>query len=166
MYDYPRPATPEEFAQKAWQAACLANFIGGCIEVPPYPLPHHVSTLPPRSPHHHTPTLPLASLPQVAGIILAEPLRRNLPKAALYGPICGVGFVWLGFNPLIDVMREPLIGFLPLALCFTGFFAVRGAGVYTRKLPTAFLIFGVGTILWWLGLARWDTQTATASTAT
>ena len=29
MYDYPRPATPEEFAQKAWRAACLANFIGG-----------------------------------------------------------------------------------------------------------------------------------------
>ena len=93
------------------------------------------------------------------GIVLAEPLRKHLPKAALYAPICGVGFIWLGYSPLIDVMREPLIGFIPLALCFTGFFAVRGAGVYTRNIPTALLIFLTGTLLWWLGLARWDTET-------
>ena len=126
LYAPETKVTPDEYAQLAFKAACLANFIGGCIEV--------------------------------AGIILADPIRQNMPKAALYAPICGVGFVWLGFNPLIDVMREPLIGFLPLALCFTGFFAVRGAGVYTRKIPAALLIFGVGTILWWAGLARWDTE--------
>ena len=118
---------PEEFAQAAFQGACLANLVGGAFEV--------------------------------IGIVLAEPLRKHLPKAALYAPICGVGFIWLGYSPLIDVMREPLIGFLPLALCFTGFFACRGAGVYTRNIPTALLIFGRGRILWWLGLARWDTET-------
>jgi AGZA family xanthine/uracil permease-like MFS transporter len=118
---------PEEFAQAAFQGACLANLVGGAFEV--------------------------------IGIVLAEPLRKHLPKAALYAPICGVGFIWLGYSPLIDVMREPLIGFIPLALCFTGFFACRGAGVYTRNIPTALLIFVTGTVLWWVGLARWDTET-------
>ena len=55
---------------------------------------------------------------EVAGIVLGEPMRKLVPRAALFAPICGVGFVWLGFNPLIDVMREPLVGFLPVRACF------------------------------------------------
>lgn len=93
---------------------------------------------------------------EVLGIVLGNPLRNNLPRAALFGPICGVGFVWLGFAPLIDVMREPLIGMLPLALCFTGFFASNGTGSYSKKVPVAVIIFVTGTFLWWMGLARHD----------
>ena len=44
LYAPETKVTPDEYAQLAFKAACLANFIGGCIEVPPYPLPHHVST--------------------------------------------------------------------------------------------------------------------------
>jgi len=117
---------PDDFAERALNGACAANFIGGLFEV--------------------------------AGIVLGQPIRRHFPRAALFGPICGVGFVWLGLAPLIDVMREPIIGFIPLALCFTGFFAAKGRGIYPLKVPTALLIFGVGTILWWCGLARWDTE--------
>ena len=118
--------TPEEFADKAFEAACCANLLGGLIEV--------------------------------SGCVIGEFIRRNVPRAALFAPICGVGFVWLGFSPLIDVMREPLIGFIPLALCFTGFFAANGAGAYHRSIPVALVIFVVGTALWWAGLARWDTE--------
>ena len=95
---------------------------------------------------------------EIAGIFLGNLVRRNFPRAALFGPICGVGFVWLGFNPLIDCMREPIIGFIPLFLCFTGFFANGGKGIY-GMVPTALVIFVVGTVLWWCGLARWDTET-------
>jgi len=95
---------------------------------------------------------------EVAGIVLGEFIRKNVPRAALFGPICGVGFVWLGFNPLIEVCREPIIGMLPLALCFTGFFAKEGKGCY-GMVPVAVIIFVVGTTLWWCGLARWDTET-------
>ena len=94
---------------------------------------------------------------EILGIVIAKFVLKYLPRAALFGPICGVGFVWLGFNPMIDVCREPIIGLIPLALCFTGFFAKGGKGVY-GKIPTAVIIFIVGTVLWWCGLARWDTD--------
>jgi AGZA family xanthine/uracil permease-like MFS transporter len=95
---------------------------------------------------------------EVCGILVGNIVRKNVPRAALFAPICGVGFVWLGFSPLIDVMREPLIGLIPLALCFTGFFANDGKGIYSNKIPAAVIIFLVGTALWWCGLARWDTE--------
>eukprot|EP00967_Tisochrysis_lutea_P110131 scaffold171965_cov27-Tisochrysis_lutea.AAC.1 len=95
---------------------------------------------------------------EVSGILIGNIVRKNVPRAALFAPICGVGFVWLGFSPLIDVMREPLIGYIPLALCFTGFFANGGKGIYSNKIPAAVLIFVAGTVLWWAGLARWDTE--------
>ena len=102
MYGGERPATPEEFAQKAWQAACLANFIGGLIEVPPYPLHHHVSTLPPPLPlppprptppsppppsggrHHPRRADPQAELAE--GGALRADLRRRLRLARLQPP--------------------------------------------------------------------------------
>jgi len=95
---------------------------------------------------------------EVCGVLIGNLVRKNVPRAALFAPICGVGFVWLGFAPLIDVMREPLIGLIPLALCFTGFFASSGKGIYSNKIPAAVIIFVVGTTLWWCGLARWDTE--------
>lgn len=95
---------------------------------------------------------------EVAGIVLGQFLRRNIPRAALFGPVCGVGFVWLAFSPLIDVMREPLIGILPLFLCFIAFFANKGKGWYTQKVPVAFIIMFLGTVFWWCGLARHDTE--------
>ena len=116
--------TPDEYADKAFKAACTANFIGGLFEV--------------------------------CGIALGNVLRKHLPRAALFGPICGVGFVWLGFNPLIDCMREPIIGMVPLAMCFSGFFANGGAGPKSKFYIVALWIFVVGTVLWWIGLARHD----------
>lgn len=117
--------TPEEYADKAFYAACCANFIGGWFEV--------------------------------SGILIGNLVRTHVPRAALFGPICGIGFVWLGFSPLIDVMREPLIGIIPLAITFTSFMANKGKGAYPRGVPMALAIMVVGTSLWWSGLARWDT---------
>lgn len=94
---------------------------------------------------------------EVLGIFMGNAIRKMFPRAALFGPICGVGFVWLGFNPLIDVMREPLIGMIPLFMCFTGFFANGLKGVY-GVVPVALMIAALSTILWWCGLARWDTE--------
>lgn len=100
----------------------------------------------------------IGGLLEVAGIFAGNFLRNNIPRAALFGPVCGVGFVWLGFNPLIDVMREPLLGLVPLMVCFIAFFANNGKGWYSQKVPTALIIMVCGTIGWWCGLARHDTE--------
>lgn len=92
------------------------------------------------------------------GMFFGNFFRRNIPRAALFGPVCGVGFVWLGLNPLIDVMREPIIGMIPLFMCFIAFFAKGGKGWYPDKVPVAFIIMLIGTVLWWLGAARHDTE--------
>lgn len=100
----------------------------------------------------------MGGLFEIAGIHLGEIMRKFVPRAALFAPVCGVGFVWLGFNPLIDVMREPLIGFLPLFLAFSGFFAKGAKGIYPSGLPVAFVMMLIGTLFWWTGLARHDTE--------
>jgi len=100
----------------------------------------------------------LGGIFEVAGLWLGEPLRKHIPRAALFGPVCGVGFVWLGYNPLIDVMREPILGMLPLFMCFVAFFANGGKGWYSQKVPFAAIIMVFGTVLWWIGAARHDTE--------
>jgi len=100
----------------------------------------------------------IGGLFEIVGMVCGKFLRDNIPRAALFGPVCGVGFVWLGFNPLIDVMREPIIGLIPLLVIFIAFFANGGKGWYPQKLPVAFVVMAVGTVMWWLGAARHDTE--------
>ena len=100
----------------------------------------------------------LGGLFEVFGLVIGEFMRKNIPRAALFGPVCGVGFVWLGFNPLIAVMREPIVGMVPLFLTFSAFFANGGKGWYSQKIPMAAVIMVFGTILWWIGLSRHDTE--------
>jgi len=95
---------------------------------------------------------------ECCGLVCGDFLRKNIPRAALFAPVCGVGFVWLGLNPLIDVMREPIIGMLPLFVIFVAFFANNGKGWYPQNVPVALLVMLFGTVLWWCGLARHDTE--------
>jgi AGZA family xanthine/uracil permease-like MFS transporter len=100
---------------------------------------------------------------EVAGFWLGNLIRNNTTKAALYAPIAAVGFVYLGLAPVIAVGSEPIIGILPLALCFTGFFANKGKGMY--KFPAALLIFTIGTVLKWAGAGRYQGSRAAQADA-
>mmetsp|Transcript_39246 Transcript_39246/g.90912 ORF Transcript_39246/g.90912 Transcript_39246/m.90912 type:complete len:586 (+) Transcript_39246:62-1819(+) len=100
---------------------------------------------------------------EVSGFWLGNFVRRNTSKAALYAPIAAVGFVYLGLAPVIAVGSEPIIGILPLALCFTGFFANNGMGVY--KFPAALLMFAIGTVLKWAGAGRYNGSRASQEQA-
>ena len=55
-------------------------------------------------------------------------------------------------------MREPIVGMVPLFLTFSAFFANGGKGWYSQKIPMAAVIMVFGTILWWIGLSRHDTE--------
>jgi len=100
----------------------------------------------------------IGGLFEISGILIGNFLRKNIPRAALFAPVVGVGFVWLGYNPLIDVMREPLVGFAPLFFTFSAFFANKGKGIYPNWLPMALVMMLIGTIIWWAGGARHDTE--------
>lgn len=92
---------------------------------------------------------------EVSGFWLGNLIRDNTSKAALYAPIASVGFVYLGLAPVIAVGAEPIIGIIPFALCFTGFFANGGRGVYGTG-GVALIMFVVGTTLRWAGAGRYD----------
>ena len=47
---------------------------------------------------------------------------------------------------------------MPLFFTFTAFFANGGKGWYSQKIPMAMVIMLLGTILWWIGLSRHDTE--------
>lgn len=82
-------------------------------------------------------------------------VRRNLSKAAIYAPIASVGFVWLAMSPLAAIGKEPIIGVLPLGLCFVGFFANKGLGAY-KRVPPALLIIIVGVIGKWADWGKYN----------
>jgi len=73
-------------------------------------------------------------------------LKKFLSTAALYGPITAVGFVFLAFAPFVSIFAEPIVGLLPLAFSFTGYFS----GVSYGKVPSALLIIGSGTFITWV----------------
>eukprot|EP00968_Pinguiococcus_pyrenoidosus_P025145 scaffold5532_cov263-Pinguiococcus_pyrenoidosus.AAC.9 len=95
----------------------------------------------------------LTGLFECSGFWIGNFIRRHTVKAALYAPIAAVGFVYLALDPFINVGGEPIIGLVPLALAMTGFFANGGKGIY-KSGATAVLIFGIGTILKWLGAGK------------
>jgi len=89
------------------------------------------------------------------GYWLAATIRNNTSKAALYAPIAAVGFVFLALDPFVKVGGEPIVGILPFAVAFTGFFANDGHGIYPTGI-NSLLIFGTGTIIMWAGGLRGD----------
>lgn len=91
---------------------------------------------------------------EVAGFWLGNIIRFNTSKAALYAPIASVGFVYLALAPIIAIGEEPIIGIIPLALCFTGFFANHGRGIYGSGV--ALLIFATGTAIKFMGGGRYQ----------
>jgi len=92
---------------------------------------------------------------EISGFWLGNIIRDNSSKAALYAPIAAVGFVYLAYVPFVAVNSEPIIGILPFALAFTGFFANGGKGIYIRGISSV-LVFGVGVILKWAGAGKYD----------
>ena len=96
----------------------------------------------------------IGGLFELAGTAVGWKFRDWFSKAGLYAPIAAVGFVWLGFSPLISVNADPLVGILPFAMTFTGFFANKGKGVYIAGV-TALQIFAVGTAFKWMGALKW-----------
>ena len=72
---------------------------------------------------------------EICGAWAGPILVKYTARMAFFTPIAGVGFVWLGFVPFIDVMAEPIIGALPLVIVFIGFFSNKGKGCGFFGIP-------------------------------
>ena len=59
---------------------------------------------------------------EMLGAFFGESIRKAAPAAAFYAPMVGVGFVYLGFVPMLNIAAEPMVCLIPLLIVFNGFF--------------------------------------------
>jgi adenine/guanine/hypoxanthine permease len=82
-------------------------------------------------------------------------VQRWVPRAGLLGSIAGIALVLMGFLPLVEIMRVPVVGFAGLgvvlyALVAKGRLPVGLPGVLVAFVVGAALYYGLGP-LGWLG---------------
>src|SRR5688500_8935415 len=80
-----------------------------------------------------------------------DAITRVVPRAALLGAIGGAALTLLGFLPLVETLRVPVVGLVVLGLLL---YALVARGVLPWRVPGVLLAFVVGTVLYYgLGLA-------------
>ncbi|KAF1692167.1 hypothetical protein CSC62_14765 [Pseudoxanthomonas jiangsuensis] len=78
-------------------------------------------------------------------------ITRVLPRAALLGSIGGAALALLGFLPLVETLRNPVVGLASLGLLL---YVLLGRGRLPWGVPGVFAAFVLGTVLYYgLGLA-------------
>ena len=79
-----------------------------------------------------------------------EAVTRALPRAALLGSIAGIALVLMGFLPLVEALRSPVVGLVTLGLLL---YVLIAKGRLPVKLPAVLVVFVFGTALYYgLGL--------------
>jgi adenine/guanine/hypoxanthine permease len=73
-------------------------------------------------------------------------VQRIVPRAALLGSIAGIALMLMGFLPLLEAMRVPLVGFVTLALLL---YALIAKGPIPWRLPGVLFAFLVGIALYY-----------------
>lgn len=80
-----------------------------------------------------------------------DAITRLVPRAALLGAIGGAALVLLGFLPLVETLRVPVVGLVVLGLLL---YALVARGALPWRVPGVLLAFVIGTVLYYgLGLA-------------
>ncbi|MGJ4804395.1 hypothetical protein [Luteimonas sp. SDU82] len=78
-------------------------------------------------------------------------ITRVLPRAALLGSIGGAALALLGFLPLVELLRHPVVGLVTFGLLL---YALVARGPLPLRIPGVLLAFLVGTLLYYaLGIA-------------
>ncbi|MEP6634199.1 MAG: hypothetical protein ABJA62_08305, partial [Luteimonas sp.] len=75
-----------------------------------------------------------------------DAITRLIPRAGLLGSIAGIALVLMGFLPLLEALRSPLVGFVTLGLLL---YVLVAKGRLPVKLPGVFVAFIVGTLLYY-----------------
>jgi AGZA family xanthine/uracil permease-like MFS transporter len=79
---------------------------------------------------------------------------RVIPRAGLLGSIAGIALMLIGFLPILEVLRVPVVGFVGLGIVL---YAVVAKGQLPGNIPGVLAAFLVGLVLYYslgpLGLA-------------
>ncbi len=79
-------------------------------------------------------------------------VQRNVPRAGLLGSIAGIALMLIGFLPLVEILRVPVVGFAGLGIVL---YALVGKGRLPFGVPGVLAAFVVGTVLYF-GLGAFD----------
>jgi len=72
-------------------------------------------------------------------------LQRVIPTAGLLGSIAGIGLLFLGFLPLIDIFTVPVVGMIALGIMF---YVLIGRMDLPFRLPGIFVAVVIGTLVY------------------
>jgi len=60
---------------------------------------------------------------ELAGSLVGPWLKKVMPRAGMLGTLAGIALAWIATVPLAEIFEYPLIGFVSLAVVFTGLIA-------------------------------------------
>ena len=73
-------------------------------------------------------------------------VQRVVPRAGLLGSISGIALMLMGFLPMLEAMRVPMVGFVTLGLLL---YALVAKGPIPLRLPGVVFAFGIGIALYY-----------------
>ncbi|MFC5741592.1 hypothetical protein [Dyella tabacisoli] len=80
-------------------------------------------------------------------------VQRHVPRAGLLGSIAGIALVLMGFLPLVEILKVPVVGFAGLGVVL---YALVARGRLPFGLPGVLVAFIVGALLYYvLGPLGW-----------
>ena len=80
-------------------------------------------------------------------------VQRHVPRAGLLGSIAGIALVLMGFLPLLEILRVPVVGFVGLGVVL---YALVARGRMPFGLPGVLVAFVLATVLYYgLGPPGW-----------
>lgn len=80
-----------------------------------------------------------------------DAVQRAVPRAGLLGSIAGIALVLMGFFPLVEILRHPIVGLAGLGIVF---YALIARGRLPGNLPGVLVAIVVGAALYYgLGAA-------------
>jgi len=81
-----------------------------------------------------------------------DTVLRHVPRAGLLGSIAGIALVLMGFFPLVDILRVPIVGLTCLGIVL---YALVAHGRLPGRIPGVLFSILVGTVLYY-GLGPLD----------
>ena len=101
---------------------------------------------------------------EILGCFLGDLIRNTIPNAAVYTPLAGVGFVWLAFSRMLNIVQAPMMCLLPFMVVVLGFFGNVRYPIYGKvTFPIALTAILLSVFFGWVGACERSTKQLPAS---